>query len=610
MNSVVFLLHVIYQFCKIFGDAKITADTIRVDYIEACIGHILSSKTHFGADLAVINSGIVTNGLIRRIHETNNVKVYIKDYKVSMNSSPNIYMIHVQDLFNFEELIDNLDRDWHRNPNALHIIILRDTHDDDFVAIFRLLWEYHIIHALVVIDEMNENASIYSYYPYAEGGCGRDYNNTLKLSECKSVTNSDILATLIENDKPVLRNCTLRVATHNFPPIVISHPDPVNKFAIGIESILLEILVKMENISLNYTFLPETYDFGDVSTNFTVTGILEKLYENEVDLVFGGFGLNHRRSIFFDAIYSHLAFEDSLVVVTPSTDLVERWKIVYMMFSLKTWLILLVVFIFCAILLSDFNNYLNFRNENDSSSEVLNLLGSITKNLSLNLRKHIYKNLIIAHWLWLVLFLDCFYQTRLTSYSTFRAFNPQLNEYNSLQNYNFTPCLAPNIILYLNKSGQVNIINKEFLEIQGCETADLALDQVAETKSKYTVTLFLRYLWWKIKRPERKGNVHLVKENLNNILYALFFKRGFPLLREYDTIMLRLVEHGFVDGAKRLHQIPKEARSVGDLLGSFDICILKLEDISIPLGILIAGVCFAFLTFILEVLHKDNYNVE
>lgn len=185
-----------------------------------------------------------------------------------------------------------------------------------------------------------------------------------------------------------------------------------------------------------------------------------------------------------------------------------------------------------------------------------------------------------------------------------------MNEYNSLQNYNFTPCLAPNIILYLNKSGQVNIINKEFLEIQGCETADLALDQVAETKSKYTVTLFLRYLWWKIKRPERKGNVHLVKENLNNILYALFFKRGFPLLREYDTIMLRLVEHGFVDGAKRLHQFPKEARSVGDLLGSFDICILKLEDISIPLGILIAGVCFAFLTFILEVLHKDNYNVE
>ncbi|XP_063530595.1 uncharacterized protein LOC134741663 [Cydia strobilella] len=569
------------------------------ELVEQCIVDILASKSQFDSDIAIINNEFVTTELIRRIHETNNVKLYVKDGSVRVATSPSSFIIYGQNLSYFQNLIDYMNKDYYRKPDALYIIIMPDITEDDFILIFHTLWKYYIIHTLIIVKETNNYASIYSYFPYSEGGCGRNYNNTIKISDCNSVKKSDIMDLIREFDIPVLKNCVLQVGTHNYPPMVISDIDPNNKLAVGIEITLLNILAKVENISLNYVFFPESLEFGHVFDNFTITGILRKLYNNEVDLVIGAFALNSRRALFFDFIWT-FPYEDSFVTVTPSAGLLERWRIIYIVFKPLVWLLLLFIFILCSFLLSSSNTLLY----NNRSSELLNLFGNWTQNISLSLKGHKFNNLIIVHWIWFGFLVNCFYQTKLTSFTTYRNSKPQLNKYISLNDYNFTPCFALDIAPFMKYSGQVPIIHEEYLETLGCETADLSMDTVAKTQNKYTVTNYYRYLWWITKNPTKKAQIHLMKEKLYNALYIIFLRRGFPLLNDFQLKMMRLVDNGFVDAVKAFHMINDNIDSNGG--GSFEISSLKLIDFIIPFSILSTGLVLAFVIFVIELLHADK----
>lgn len=239
-------------FTIVYGIEKLTTFEIQEDAMEMCIVNILTYRSQLGSDLAVINNDVVTNRLIQKIHDTLNVKLYVRDHNVSVSASPSTYIINVRNVLEFENLIDNLDRDWYRKPEALYIIKLKNINDDDFRTMFKILWEYHIIHILAIISNSNDDtddASVYSYFPYAEGGCGRDYNKTIKISEWKHVREMDIITTLLKRDKPVLKNCTLQIGTRKKSSLSIPDQDAIDQYTVGIERLLLELLLQRENIS-------------------------------------------------------------------------------------------------------------------------------------------------------------------------------------------------------------------------------------------------------------------------------------------------------------------------------------------------------------------------
>ncbi|XP_061711514.1 uncharacterized protein LOC133520846 [Cydia pomonella] len=596
---------VIYYFIDIVytnvANGNVHVPEIQQELEEQCIADMIASKSLFNSDIAIINNDIVTTELLRKIHETNNVKLYVKDGGVRVAASPTIFIIFGQNLSYFQNLIDVMNKDNYRKPEAIYIIMIADTTKDNIILVFHTLWKYHIIHTLIIVRETNNYSSIFSYFPYAEGGCGRNYSNTVKISDCNRVKTSDIMDSIHEHDIPILKNCVLQVATHNYPPLVMSDKDSKNEYAVGIEIFFLNILAQTENISLNYIFLSET-EFGQVFDNFTVTGILRKLHENEVDLIIGAFALNSRRALFFDFIWTHFAYEDSFVIVTPSSGLLERWKIIYKVFTPLVWLLLLIIFLLCSFLLSNNKDYYTVLNKY-ISSELLNLFGNCTHNIKLSLKRQTFKNLIIVHWIWFGFLVNCFYQTKLTSFTTYRTSKSQLNEYISLYDFNITPCFAPDIASFMKSSGQVPIIHEEYLETLGCETADLSMDMVAKTQNKYTVTHYYRYLWWITRNPTKKAQIHVMKEKLYNTLYAIFLKRGFPLLKDFQLKILRLVDNGFVDVAKKIHMFDNDVDS--NVGGSFEISSLKLVDFIIPFSILSTGLVLAFVIFIIELMYAD-----
>lgn len=584
-----------------------------LEYLDVCLIDILSSKSHFGADLAIINNDMVTNELIRRIHEMNNIKLYIKDYTVPIDIELNTYVIYVEDLKEFKDIIDALDKDWYRRPEALFIIILSNISENDFMIVFKILWEHHIIRILIISDDINETASVYTYYPYGEGKCGRDYDNITKLCDCKSAKDLDVIQMLQDKDKPVLTNCTLQIGTHHCPPLVLTEPEPTNQFSLGIERMLLELLLKKKGIFWNYTFYNESDEYGNISDNFTVSGKLRYVYKNKLDLVFGSFALNKRRAVFFDYICTHLAYVDNFVAIIPSTGLVERWKIIYKMFNPLVWLLLLLMLLICSFLLSDVCVIRKFQTRNRYSSEVFYLFGNLTQNVSLNLRRDLFKNIVIVPWLWFIFLVQCYYQTRLTSFSTYQSYKPQINTFTDLSHYNITPSFSIIIYQYLTNSDVIDKVTKRFAKIDISESDEQSLDKVPEVHTQYfTITHLTRFYWWLTKHPQDKNRVHLMKEPVHKILLSIFFKRGFPLLQEYNAMMLRLVEYGFAEGVKGLNNVPDdiEVMSERDNIGSLDLRALNSNDLSLPFYMLLAGSMCAFLAFILELSHKDKNTVN
>lgn len=588
---------------------NITSADIAEDAADICVINILSSKSQLGSDVAVINNDIVKTSFVQKIHDTLNVKLYIKNYNVSVSTSPTTYIIYAQNIFNLKYLIDNLDKDWHRKPDALYIIKLNNISEDDFGTIFKILWEYHIIHTLVIINDMKNDindASVYSYYPYAEGGCGRDHENIMKICECKNSKIIDVVKISHDLDKPVLKNCTIQVGTHTSVPLVINDTAATSKFTIGIERLLLELLLQTEHVSWNYSFAPPGFGYGHILDNFTVTGKLGELYENKVDLVFGGFILSNRRSIFFDFICTHLAFQDSFVAIVRNAGKEEKWKMLFIMFDLTVWLLILFVLLFCAVLLADFSKSATSQKKLSYASELHDLFGSLTQNKNLQLRSNIFRNLIIVHWLWFTFLVNCFYQSRLTSFATYRSYKPQINEFSFLRDHNFTPILTKDVMLYFKLSDKISVLNKDISEIVNCGRVQDCFMDIAKSNTKYTVMPHFLTLWWRSIYPKEKRSVHIMKENFFNTLYGIFFKKGFPLLRKFDEKMLRIVEAGFLQCFEQFHRIHLSTNTHEGVKRAFEKSFLKLEDLIVPFYILFLGAFLSLLIFIVEITRQHN----
>ncbi|XP_063530171.1 uncharacterized protein LOC134741348 [Cydia strobilella] len=569
--------------------------------LEMCALEIVLSKTLHGANVAVIRNNKLENEFIKKLHESYNVKMFGKDYNVPLNITPDVYIVHSDDKNHFENIIANLKYDCYRNSNALFILVLPNIREEDLPSIFKILWSHHVIHVLVTIKDADEDASIYSYLPYVAGRCGRDYNHTIKMGQCQGHAATDVVEKLRVYDKPNLENCTFNILAHHYPPLVFSDLNPVDTFAVGIERYLVQLLLEAEHMSTNFTFVPEIVEFGGITNNFTVTGIMKKLHENEVDLLFGGFSLNNRRALFFDFISIHLAFEDIFIPVTPNSELVQRWRIIYMIFEYRVWLLLLVAILICSALLCSIDSLSKCKG--NSFSKLLKLFGNATQNVVFKRRENLSENVIIINWLWFVFLVTCYYNTRLTSYSTYRTYEPQINEYISLQKYNLTPCFSRDIMTFLKKS-ETPIIHEQYLDMESCKTADLALDEIVKSSSKYTVTIYYKYLWWAAQHPKEKSRVHVMHENMYKTHYAIFFKRGFPLLQRFVRRMSRIVECGFVHAIKG--RFPNDVRYASDVSGAFEVRFLTLYDLILPFSILAVGHLIALVVFIIEVLYKTN----
>lgn len=89
------IMYFMAQFSMILSIGNISFPEM-TENMEPCIVTLLSYKSQFGSNLAVINNDLVTNGLIRKIHDSNNVRLNVNTHTLHLrnNISQKVIIIH------------------------------------------------------------------------------------------------------------------------------------------------------------------------------------------------------------------------------------------------------------------------------------------------------------------------------------------------------------------------------------------------------------------------------------------------------------------------------------------------------------------------------------
>ncbi|GBP77499.1 hypothetical protein EVAR_62575_1 [Eumeta japonica] len=453
----------------------------------------------------------------------------------------------------------------------------------------------HVIRG-VVIDTFQDKMDLYTYGPCDAGNCCRNFEKIIELGACRSRNGIDVFSNKFKVD---MKNCTLNVATHHWPPLsVISKGKDENK-TLGIEQILIEMGTAHLNLNLNYSVVYDSEVFGFVLPNRSMTGVLKSIEENDAELAFGSFILSANRTSGLDYVWSYLVHRDYLAIFVPPTTLVEKWKSIYLGFHVHIWVMVVFVFVIFSVLSSSVSN----RNEKDrvsccrDPSIILYLWGFMVQNVSWIMQRRLQSSPILSGIIWFSFLMNGFYQSSLTSLITKRDTKQVIDSIKQLEESNLKPCLSTVTRIHMELTN-ITIINDDKSQPKECEGTNQAFYTVESRSDYYTVSTLAKHRVILESFNETIPRIHTVKERYAPLIYGFFVYRGFPLTHQLHLYMLRLGETGHIDKVIR-DVIPEygETRNFGGSTTS----TISLSDLRIPFALLGFGMVVSMLVFLTEI---------
>ncbi|XP_052751651.1 uncharacterized protein LOC128200877 [Galleria mellonella] len=309
--------------------------------LKTCIVKIIVTQLKKGTELTVISNA---EDLLSDIHNSTHVKLSFRspDIHGKNYSYIEVYLISANDANDLDYTINTLKLEWSWNPKAKFIITLRCQADmEELRAVFKLLLISNILNILLV-TRVESKYFVYTYFPYGEGNCGRNYENITKCCECNELRSDFNI--FPDDTSRTLKNCTLRVLTHHDPPFAIIS-ETEKRTVIGYEQRVMDLLAESEKFRISYTYDHRLDRFGYVlPNNFSATQLLESIQSKEVDVVMGGFVLIRNRIYLCDFIWTYFGSSDNyLKGFSSQREYIGRWRIIYDSFDEDTFISLLVV---------------------------------------------------------------------------------------------------------------------------------------------------------------------------------------------------------------------------------------------------------------------------
>ncbi|GBP47997.1 hypothetical protein EVAR_40421_1 [Eumeta japonica] len=425
---------------------------------------------------------------------------------------------------------------------------------------------------------------LYTYYACDAGNCCRNFEKIIELGTCPSQNGIYVFSNKFKIE---MTNCTLNVATHNWPPLSVVSKDKKENKTLGIEQLLIEMGTAHLNLNLNYSVVHDTEVFGFILPNRSMTGVLKSIEENNAQLAFGSFILSANRASGLDYVWSHLVHRDYLTIFVPPTTLVEKWKSVYLGFHIHIWILVMIVFVIYSVLTASVSN----RNEEDrvfccrDPSIILYLWGFMVLNTSSVMQRRIKFRWILFGIIWFSFLMNGFYQSSLTSLITKRDTKQVIDSIKQLEESNLKPCISRVTRIHM-KLTNLTIINDDEPQPNECDKTQKAFYTVESRSDYYTVSTFSKYKVILESFNETIPRIHTVKERYGPLIYGFFIYRGFPLTQKLHLYMLRLGETGHID--KVIRDVIPEYGETRNFDGSTTSTI-SLSDLRISFGLLVFG---------------------
>jgi hypothetical protein len=185
---------------------------------------------------------------------------------------------------------------------------------------------------------------VYTWFPYQSSDRCTEVNDTTLLdswvisAQGHFTKNTDLFPQKIGNSfngcplKALVRDGHWEFTTQHFRPRGSSVT-----YIRGLECDLLMIVLKRLNMSFFYVPTPKGFDLEEESN---VGALADSMFGKEIYIAFGAVGTHLLRTPYFDSTNTHYRMTFSWYV--PCSEKYQRWSSIFRIFSVETWLFLII----------------------------------------------------------------------------------------------------------------------------------------------------------------------------------------------------------------------------------------------------------------------------
>lgn len=561
--------------------------------IAICVRDIITRFYENGTKLTYVDINSNDNEILKVI---NNMSTHLlisrkNSDKFKIRVPHQGYIIYSGNSNAFTKNFNYLRRETTWNPTAKFIIIINDLFKEELQDIFNELMNFHVTD-VIVVNGTNET-NVYTYNPFENYACGRYFDRIIEFGPCLNLEHRNLFPNKLLTG---LKKCTFTVAVPHLPPFTIFPSKLRTKLYMpGIEQYAFEIISKLEDFKINYSYVNFAETFSTVdSDNMEATGFFNLLQKNQTDVLLGFTILTSTRGTAYDFLFAHLAFTDELTYIVKKAGNVPIWMNTYLEFNSTVWILLLFSFTLCSILI------LILLRTDDKMSIILKLWDSLLLH-GYNFRCRFTVKIILLIWVWFAYLINSFYQCSLVSLTTYPSKAHQVSTERELTEFQYRPCISPSIKNFL-----INEAGMTFDHDTGeCEKLIQGIRVMSKKEGLYTVTPLSIYQFNRYMFLDSTGSskVYHFSDPVMKIMYAIFLYKGFPMYKKLHKHTTYLRENGIID--KYFNDLYFQEKRAHDQI--FDDYFKA--RIIVPWNILIIGCTVASICFMLEVLSKRVINI-
>lgn len=510
------------------------------------------------------------------------------------------YTIVSQDLPGLQKIMAHITQDENWNPRANFIVYVEKITNSEIKHALKIFLNLNAYNVVILVT--GEVTSIYTYFPFRDGLCGKTIGDVSLLGNCENFADArDCFPNKFING---LRNCTVAVVLLEAVPNIIfksSNYTVYGEYKPGTEQYFLNEIAAKEGVTLRYIESKEKFG-GIVLPNGTTTGLLHFLETGKADIATGNTRLAKNRADVFDYLWSanYLTY-----CLFTSAKRVPDWKKFYKEFDSLTWILILICYalitVVCVFTLNP-----TLRKPNDYICVFFQLYGFFfLGNSSTTLLAKKRLRIVLVCWIWLTFFLSNFYVTNLYSLAsthtkpTVDAFENNPNILNELP---FKPCISGSMRTFFRVNDNFTFPENAFSD---CFIPGKQLDIVASNSDLYTIDTKVNYIVNEYKYIDDEGKPKLdVWEFSNDYMMVSYLTRGFPLTDKFRTHAQHIFESGLIK--RYLETLKIRGRSLLQY-NSKKFKSFQLKDLRVHFFILGAGSSVAIIAFIFEIIIKTTF---
>ncbi|KAK5641583.1 hypothetical protein RI129_010130 [Pyrocoelia pectoralis] len=295
--------------------------------------------------------------------------------------------------------------------------------------------------------------------------------------------------------------------------------------------------------------------------------------------------------------------------MVPAAKRQARWIGVIKIFQIHLWILILISFVLVTLVLCLFGFSFHDIRQYRSFMYCLTICFKTFFSQPIDTPRYGVLRLLIGFWIILGLIMTATFQGRLTPVLNFESFEKQIASMSDLREskiafgfYNETAAL------FSDRKMENRFLYDNYVKCP----VDLSCLNRTAFQGDFAVIKPERYIQYFISKmymgKDGRPLVYVFKDSVWKLMITMAFSKGFPILPEVNTILLRLQVHGFTDFYyKKASYLTTRAIQLARREEAL-IKVLQLDDIFWIFALLFFGLGFATFSFVIEFLIFKYFN--